>query len=67
MLTLQQTLQVGGEFPGTESGPFLDADPMLQKERQVGAYDVANRGGALLNAVESIDSKSLGLVEPHVP
>jgi hypothetical protein len=67
MLTLQQTLQVRSEFPRTEGGTFLNADPVLEKKLQVGAYNITNRGGALLNAIESIDSKSLGLIKPHVP
>jgi len=67
MLTLEQSFQVAGQFSRTKSRPFLDADPVLQKERKVGCYDIPNRRGALLNAVESIDSKSFGLIEPHVP
>jgi hypothetical protein len=67
VLALQQSLEIGRQFPGAESRPFLDTDPVFQKERKVGAHDVTNCWGPLLNAVESIDPKSLGLIEPHIP
>jgi hypothetical protein len=67
MLALQQALKVRGELPGAQSGPFLYADPVFQKEGQIRAYDIPNRGCSLLDAIESINSKRLGLIEPHVP
>ena len=67
MLALLDGLEVGRQLPGTERGPLLDADVVLQKERQVNGNDVPNGGRPVHYTVKPVDSDCLTLIEPHVP
>src|SRR5205807_1073618 len=51
MLTLCQPFQVRRELAGTKGRAFLNTDTMLEKERQVGADNVPDRGCSLFDAV----------------
>jgi hypothetical protein len=51
VLALRQALQIGGQFARAQGGAFLDADVMLQKQRQIGGDRIAICGNALFNAV----------------
>src|ERR1017187_8610691 len=67
VLDLCQTLQIGGQFARAQGRAFLDADVVLQKQRQIGGDRIANCGNALFNAVKSIDADCLRLLKSHKP
>ena len=67
VLALLDGLEVGRQLAGTERGPLLYADVVLEEERQVNGDDVPNGWRPVHYTVKPVDPGCLGLIEPHVP
>ena len=64
--SLEIGLQVAGQLLGTQSGPFLNANPIGQKKVDVSGDGQVSRGFAFDNDVETVNTRTSLLAKTEV-